>query len=62
MQPLLIWLLAFAATFFLEAIFYSLRYVSDRRGEELKRRLQALGTSAPGSFALMRQGRLSASP
>jgi tight adherence protein B len=62
MQPLLIGLLAFAATFFLEAIFYSLRYVSDRRGEELKRRLQALGTSAPGSFALLRQGRLSASP
>jgi len=62
MQPLLIALLAFAATFFLEAIFYSVRYVSDRRGEELKRRLQALGASDPGSFALLRQGRLSASP
>ncbi len=62
MQPILIALLAFAAIFLLEAVFYSVRYLSDRRREELKRRLQSLGTPQQGSFALLRQGKLSAAP
>jgi tight adherence protein B len=62
MQPLLIGLLAFAAIFFLEAIFYSLRYFADRRGDELKRRLQSLGGPDQQSFALLRAGKLSAWP
>jgi len=60
---MLIGLLAFAAIFLLEAIFYTLRYLSDRRADELKRRLQSLGTPEPGEgLALLRQGKLSASP
>jgi tight adherence protein B len=62
MHSLLVALLAFAAIFLLEAVFYSVRYLSDRRTEELKRRLQSLGTSQQGSFALLRQGKLSAVP
>jgi tight adherence protein B len=62
MQPLLVALLAFAAIFLLEAVFYSVRYLSDRRTEELKRRLQSLGTVQQESFALLRQGKLSAAP
>ncbi|HET6151262.1 MAG TPA: type II secretion system F family protein, partial [Polyangia bacterium] len=51
-----------AAIFFLEAIYYSVRYLSDKRADELKRRLQSLETVAPGSIGLLRQGNLSASP
>jgi len=62
MHNLLVALLAFAAIFLLEALFYSVRYLSERRTEELKRRLQSLGTVHQGSFALLRQGKLSAVP
>jgi len=63
MRPILIGLLAFASIFLLEAIFYTLRYLSDRRSDELKRRLQSLGTPEPGAgLALLRQGKLSTSP
>ena len=62
MHSLLVALLAFAAIFLLEALFYSVRYLSERRTEELKRRLQSLGTVHQGSFALLRQGKLSAVP
>jgi len=62
MHSLLIALLAFAAIFLLEAVFYSVRFLSERRTEELKRRLHSLGTAQQGSFALLRQGKLSALP
>ena len=63
MRPILIGLLAFASIFLLEAIFYTLRYLSDRRGDELKRRLQSLGAPQAGAGpALLRQGKLAASP
>src|SRR4051812_10362621 len=62
MRPLLIALVAFTGIFLLEAIFYTTRYFTDKRSDELKRRLQTLGTAEAHKFALLRQGRLSASP
>lgn len=60
MRPLLIGLVAFTAIFLLEAVFYTARYFSDKKADELKRRLQSLGTSEAQKLALLRQGRLSA--
>jgi tight adherence protein B len=62
MHSLLIAVLALAAIFLLEAVFYSVRYLYDRRAEELKRRLQSLGNAQQSSFALLRQGKLSTVP
>jgi tight adherence protein B len=59
-RPLLIGLVAFTGIFLLEAIFYTLRYFSDRKADELRRRLQSLGTPESHKLALLRQGRLSA--
>jgi tight adherence protein B len=62
MRPLLIGLVAFTGIFLLEAVFYTLRYFSDRKADELKRRLQSLGTTEAQKLALLRQGKLSANP
>jgi tight adherence protein B len=62
MQPLVIGLVAFTAIFLLEAIFYTFRYLTDRKADELKRRLQSLGNSEPGASGLLRQGKLSGMP
>jgi tight adherence protein B len=62
MGPLVIGLLAFAGIFLLEAIFYTLRYFSDRKSDELRRRLQSLGTAEAQKLALLRQGKLSTNP
>jgi len=62
MGPFLIGLVAFAGIFLLEAIFYTLRYFSDRKSDELKRRLQSLGSAEAQKLALLRQGKLSAMP
>jgi tight adherence protein B len=62
MRPLLIGLVAFTGIFLLEAVFYTVRYFSDRRADELKRRLQSLGTNEATRFALLRQGGLSRLP
>src|SRR4051812_17355701 len=60
MRPLLIGLMAFTGIFLLEAIFYTARFFSDRKADELKRRLQSLGTGEAQKLALLRAGRLSA--
>jgi tight adherence protein B len=62
-RALLIGVVAFTGIFLLEAIFYTARFFTDRRSDELRRRLQTLGAAEGNSkFALLRQGRLSSSP
>ncbi|MDB4979966.1 MAG: type secretion system protein [Myxococcales bacterium] len=62
MRGLVIGVVTFAAVFLLEAVLTTLRYFGDRKGDELKRRLQSLGTAEAVKFGLLRQGRLAASP
>jgi tight adherence protein B len=64
MQIILIGVLAFTAVAVLEALFYTLRFFTDRRKDELKRRLSSLGTSeGKGAVTgLLRKGKLSANP
>jgi tight adherence protein B len=62
MRALLIGVVTFAAVFLLEAVVHTLRYFTDRKEDELKRRLQSLGTAEAVKFGLLRAGRLSASP
>jgi tight adherence protein B len=64
MQIILIGVLAFTAVAVMEALFYTLRFFTDRRKDELKRRLSSLGTAeARGAVTgLLRKGKLSASP
>ena len=49
MKILLIGVAAFTAVALLEALFYTLRFLSDRRRDELKRRLSNLGGGEPGA-------------
>jgi tight adherence protein B len=61
-RPLIVGVVAFAAIFLVEAVVQTLRYFRDRKGDELRRRLQSLGNpEAAGSFGLLRAGRLSGS-
>jgi tight adherence protein B len=64
MQIILIGVLAFTAVAVLEALFYTLRFFTDRRKDELKRRLSSLGTSeGKGTVTgLLRKGKLSSNP
>jgi tight adherence protein B len=62
MHALVIGVVAFAAVFLLEAVVNTVRYFGDRKEDELKRRLQSLGTAEASKFALLRRGNLSASP
>jgi tight adherence protein B len=62
MRAVVIGVVTFAAVFLLEAVAQTLRYFNDRKGDELKRRLQSLGTAESVKFGLLRQGRLAASP
>jgi tight adherence protein B len=62
MRAIVIGVVTFAAVFLLEAVVSTLRYFGDRKEDELKRRLQNLGTSEGIKFGLLRQGRLAASP
>jgi tight adherence protein B len=62
---ILIGVLAFTAVAVMEAFFYTLRFLSDRRNDELKRRLSALGSSegaASGIPGLLRRDKLSSNP
>jgi tight adherence protein B len=64
MQIILIGILAFTVVAVMEALVYTFRFVTDRRKDELKRRLSSLGT-AEGKGALtglLRKGKLSAVP
>ena len=45
MQIILIGILAFTVVAVLEALVHTLRFVTDKRKDELKRRLSSLGTS-----------------
>jgi len=62
MRAILIGVVTFAAVFLLEAVVQTLRFFTDRKEDELKRRLQSLGTAEAAKFGLLRAGRLSASP
>ena len=62
MRAILIGVVTFAAVFLLEAVVQTLRFFTDRKEDELKRRLQSLGTTEAAKFGLLRAGRLSASP
>jgi tight adherence protein B len=62
MRGIVIGVVTFAAVFALEAVIYTLRYFTDRKQDELKRRLQSLGATEAVKFGLLRAGRLSASP
>jgi tight adherence protein B len=63
MQIILIGVLAFTAVAVMEALFYTLRFFTDRKKDELKRRLSSLGTAeAKAVTGLLRKGKLSASP
>ena len=62
MRGVVIGVVTFAAVFLLEAVVQTLRFFGARKEDELKRRLQSLGTAEAVKFGLLRQGRLSASP
>jgi tight adherence protein B len=62
MRTVLIVVLAVAGFALIEGLFHTLRYFRERNKDELRRRLQSLGTSAPGSTTLLRRGNLSANP
>ena len=63
MQIILIGILAFTVVAVMEALVYTLRFVGDKRKDELKRRLSSLGTSEGKAFTgLLRKGKLSAIP
>src|SRR5450432_2199353 len=64
MQIILIGVLAFTAVAVIETLFYTLRFFTDRRQDELKRRLSSLGTfEGRGAVTgLLRKGKLSANP
>jgi tight adherence protein B len=62
MRAVVIGVVTFAAVFLLEAVVQTLRFFTDRKEDELKRRLQSLGTPEAAKFGLLRAGRLSASP
>jgi tight adherence protein B len=64
MQIILVGILAFTCVAVLEAMAHTLRYVRDRKKDELKRRLSSLGSGEPGKAGagLLRKGKLSAIP
>ena len=62
MKQLLIALGALAAVAFFEGFIHTVRFFSERRREELKRRLQSLGEPDSVRFSLLREGKLSALP
>ena len=63
MQIILVGILAFTVVAVLEAMVHTLRYVGDKRKDELKRRLSSLGSSeAKATTGLLRKGKLSSNP
>lgn len=59
MRSVLIVVVSVASIFMMEALYYTYRYFVDRKEDQLRRRLQSLGTSAQTGVALLRQGKLS---
>src|SRR5512137_313299 len=62
MQTALVVVLSLAVLGLLESGYNALRFLSERRGRELRRRLQAGGIAVPLDSALLRQGRFSSIP
>jgi tight adherence protein B len=64
MQIILVGILAFTCVAVLEAMAHTIRFVRDRKKDELKRRLSSLGSGGEGksSAGLLRKGKLSANP
>jgi tight adherence protein B len=62
MREVLMGLGALAAMAFVEGLYYTLRFFSEKRRDELRRRLQTLRGTEAESFSLLRQGKLSSSP
>jgi tight adherence protein B len=61
---ILIGVCALTAVVLLEALIYTMRYLSDRRHDELKRRLSALGSGSGGPqlTGVLRMGKLAVNP
>ena len=64
MKFILIGVCALTAVALLEALVYTMRFLSDRRKDELKRRLSALGsgTGGPQLHGVLRAGKLAVNP
>jgi tight adherence protein B len=62
MQELLIGLGALAVVAFIEGLVNTVRFMSERRQEELRRRLQSLGASDNTGPSLLRKGRMAGVP
>lgn len=62
MRTILIGVVAVAGFALFEGLFHTIRYFSERKQDELRRRLQSLGTTGGGALSLLRQGNLSKSP
>jgi tight adherence protein B len=62
MKIALVALLSLAVLGAVEAAYHALRLLADRRGRDLRRRLQSTGGAVGGDPVLLRQGRFSANP
>ena len=62
MRTILIGVVAVAGFALIEGLFHTLRYFRERKQDELRRRLQSLGSPTAGATSLLRQGNLSQSP
>ena len=62
MRAILIGVLTVAAFALIEGLFHTIRYFRERRQDELKRRLQTLGSGVTESTSLLRKGNLSGNP
>jgi tight adherence protein B len=62
MRAILIGVLTVAAFALIEGLFHTFRYFRERKQDELKRRLQTLGSGVAETTSLLRRGNLSANP
>jgi len=62
MRAILIGVLTVAAFALIEGLFHTVRYFRERKHDELKRRLQTLGSGINETTSLLRRGNLSANP
>jgi len=62
MRTILIGVIAVAGFALCEGLFHTIRYFRERKQDELKRRLQSLGSSEGTTGSLLRRGNLSANP
>src|ERR1700748_906051 len=62
MRAILIGVLAVAAFALIEGLFHTVRYFRERKQDELKRRLQSLGSGVTETTSLLRKGNMSSNP